>query len=131
MDQGELLAKWWEFQRRARGSRTERKTLVSGEASDLQGARDMVDDRMLAGGVEAVELLVVLNETAPADDDGVSVGCGPLEDLIHQHGDALIDVIDIIARRNPSFAKAMSHVWLERGHLTKATEARLARWVQV
>lgn len=129
IDERTLLANWWEFQRRARGSRDERVALSLDEGTDLGDARDIVDDRMLAGGTEAVELLVALNEAAPAEDGGVSVGCGPLEDLIHEHGDALIDVIDASARQNPDFAKAMSHVWLEPGHLTKETEARLSRWI--
>jgi hypothetical protein len=47
---------------------------------------------------------------AETDDDLVSVGAGPLEDLLVRHGGSLIDEVDDFARRNPRFAATMSGV---------------------
>jgi hypothetical protein len=125
----ELLANWWECWRRFAGSREERKALSRGEPADVQAAHDLVEHRVRVGGPGAVELLVALNNAGPADNDGVTVGAGPLEDLLHEHADSVIDEIEQQARQSPLFARALSYVWLERGHLSKATEDRLAPWV--
>jgi hypothetical protein len=42
-----------------------------------------------AVGRPAVELLGALTDAGPAVDDGVTVGCGPLGDLLRAHGDAV------------------------------------------
>ncbi|HKE64084.1 MAG TPA: hypothetical protein VKB59_05445 [Micromonosporaceae bacterium] len=125
----ELFKNWWEFQRRFWGSREERKRLSLGEPEDVEAAHDTVAAVVRQGGPEAVALLVALNDAGPPDDDGGTVGCGLLETLIHEHGDALVDVLDDTARTTPSFARAMSYVWLSRGHLLPETEDRLARWI--
>jgi hypothetical protein len=120
---------WWEYQRLSGGSREERKALELGVPQQVQDARDLVDEAVERGGSEAVELLVALAEATPAGTDGTAVGAGPLEDLIHEHGDDLIDEIESYARKRPQFAQALAVVCVERHHLTAGTEERLRPWV--
>ena len=84
---------------------------------------------MNAGGRSAVELLVALNDAAPPGDDGLTVGVGPLGDLLHEHGDGLINEIEHYARVSASFRHALAHVSLERGHVSTDTEHRLLPWI--
>jgi hypothetical protein len=44
-----------------------------------------------------------------------AVGAGPLEDLMVQHGEALIDKVEARASMSPPFKSAMQSVWLEDG----------------
>ncbi len=39
------------------------------------------------------------------------VAAGPLEDLLTKHGSAVIDRVEIAARRDPKFRLALSDVW--------------------
>jgi len=39
------------------------------------------------------------------------VGTGPLEDLINDHSDDLVDLVEQAARQSPEFAQ-LSKVWL-------------------
>jgi len=125
----ELIANWWEYWRRAKGDRDERKALELGEPVEVCAAHDRVERRIGAGGREAVQLLAALAAAAPPGDNGMTVGAGPLESLLHEHGDSVIDEIERVARRSASFAQALSQVWLERGWLSAATERRLAVWL--
>ena len=123
------MAGWWEYQRLSNGSRADRKALESGDARDALRARVVVNEVVDVGGSKAVEWLAVLNDAAPPGDDGVAVGCGPLEDLINEHADSVIDEIERLARRSPAFARALSHVWPASSAMAKATELRLAVWI--
>ena len=114
-----------------RGTRAERKALDAGEPTDVQAAYDTIESLLTVGGPDTVELLAALNDAGPPEDQGGTVGAGPLEDLICMHGDALCETIERFARQSPSFAQALSNVWLERGDVSPATEQRLARWIRV
>jgi hypothetical protein len=125
----ELSARWWEYRRLSQGDRSERKALELGEPVDACAAADIVTDRIDAGGVAAIELVVALIETAP-DDAGIAyVGAGPLEDLVHEHGGSLVDDLDRVARQNPAFGQAMRSVWLSTGVLNGDVERRLRKWI--
>jgi hypothetical protein len=124
-----LARDWWDYWRRSRGPRDERKALSLGQPPAVQVAHGVIERRVKDGGRPAVELLVALNDAGPPDDDGVTVGTGPLEDLIHEHGDVVIDDLVEFARTVPTFALALSHVWLESGHLSKTTTERLMPWI--
>lgn len=128
-DLAQLAGDWWEHQRLSSGSREERKSLELGGSARARAARDLVDETVQRGGSAAVELLAVLADATPLGDDGTAVGAGPLEDLIHEHGDDLIDEVVSCARQRPRFAQALAIVWAERGHLTAGTEDRLRPWV--
>src|SRR5262249_48946831 len=108
----DLAGAWWTFQRLAQGSRDDRKQVSGGEPGDgcagWEAARDLID----SGATDALELVVALIEQA-ADRDGVAiVGAGPLEDLIHQHGTALVADIERLARQHPGFRAALRSVWM-------------------
>lgn len=90
-----------------------------------EALRDMVDE----GKIETVQLLADLNDAVPAEDAWAVVGAGPLEDLINQHGDRLIDEIDRCAQRTPSFRDDLRGVWYSPGTVSPATEQLLRRWV--
>lgn len=124
-----MIANWWEYHRRARGDRDERKALSVGEPAEVCAAYELVSQRIDDGGTQAVQLLAALVDTAPAGDGGTTVGSGPLENLLHEHGDSVIDEVERTARRSIAFAEALSQVWLERGRLSPATEQRLAIWL--
>lgn len=124
-----LVANWWKYHRLTNGARAERKSVESGEASDAVRANQMVMDVVGVGGAKAVEWLDVLNEAAPPGDDGVTVGCGPLEDLINAQADLVIDEIERRARQSPAFARALSRVWPAWSAMAKVTEDRLVVWI--
>lgn len=125
----ELVAGWWEHARLAQGSREERKRLEAGEEALADAGWDGVHERVQRGGVEAVELVAALLRRAP-DEDGVAlVAAGPLEDLLHWHGDELVDQVARLAGQDPRFARALAGVWLSEGALTAQVTARLAPWL--
>jgi hypothetical protein len=125
----ELCARWWEFLRLSQGDRAQRKALELGEPREAYAAAAIVAERIQTGGSDAIRLVIALIETAP-DDAGIAVvGAGPLEDLVHEHGDSLIDELDRVARRNPAFSHAMGSVWLSAGVLNPDVEHRLRMWM--
>jgi hypothetical protein len=126
---GELCARWWDHLRLSQGDRWQRKALELGEPADACAAADTVREWIHTGGIDAIHLIVALIETAPDDAGIASVGAGPLEDLVHEHGDVLIDDLDRLARQNPTFNQAMSSVWLAAGTLNPDAERRLRKWI--
>ena len=87
---------------------------------------------MDAGGGLAVRAIHELLDAAPESGGAaVAVGTGPLEDLLNQHGDELVDDLERSARQSPAFAECLGFVTLQRGTLTPDTERRLERWLQV
>lgn len=122
------MAGWWEFGRLSSGSREERKRLET-DAIFAWAGWDGVDDRIERGGVEALDLILALLEGAPDDDACLAVGAGPLQNLLHDHGNELIDQIERVARREPRFRRALTGVWLDPGDLDPAVEKRLSAWV--
>jgi hypothetical protein len=69
----------------------------------------LVKDHTVNNLPSVVDLLAALNDAAPAGDDGMTVGIGELDDLLHAHGDAVAEDVDRRARQNPRFARALSH----------------------
>ncbi len=125
----ELVAGWWEYARLAQGSRQQRKGLEAGDAPFADAGRYGVAERVERGGVEALELVAALLERAP-DDDGVAlVAAGPLEDLLHRHGQELVDVVERRARQDCRFGQALGGVWLADGALDPTARARLGPWL--
>jgi len=58
-------------------------------------------------------LRVVIAVARSTDNEWVleNLGAGPLEDLIHYHGNAVIEHIEREAKENPSFVDALTCVW--------------------
>lgn len=54
-----------------------------------------------------------------------------MEDLLHEHGAAVVEEVEHLARQEPAFTEALRSVWLEHRALRPDVEASLARWVQV
>jgi hypothetical protein len=125
-----MVRGWWQHDRLAAGDRAQRKALSIGEPADAVAGWEAVRDCIDAGGANAVRVVVELIRTATNDRDVGAVGAGPLEDLLHEHGDELVDAIETEARRSPPFASALASVWLERHAVTPATEERLSRWIK-
>lgn len=126
----ELADGWLEYQRLARGHREQRKALEQGKPTSVHLANEKVRDRIDAGGQAALELVLALL-SAGGWDEVSTVAAGPLEDLIHQHGDELIDDIEPLARQDDRFRAALGSVWLARGTLPVEVEQRFAQWMSI
>lgn len=124
----ELVGKWWEYQRLARGGRAERKRLSLGEPVRVCAGWEAARDRIETGGLDALELVLALVDTAPDAAGVASVGAGPLEDLVHEHGTALVADIERLARQHAGFRQALGSVWLSPGALDADTRERLSAW---
>lgn len=123
---------WWLFQRMAAGPREDRVELDRGESPEALAAwaaYRSVHERVDGGDAGALRLVVDLLSLAPNGAGVAAVGAGPLEDLVTQHGDALVGAIEATARRNPGFAACLGSVQVEDGALGPETVNRLARWL--
>ena len=61
------------------------------------------------------QLILRILEIDKSDAILSAVGGGPLEDLVVQHGEALIDRIEQQAAKSPALKSAMHSTWLEEG----------------
>jgi hypothetical protein len=122
----DLAMRWYDYWRRLSGTRAERKALEAAEPSDVVAAHDWVAERIEAGGLAAVQVLATLAEAAR--DDGMTVGVGPIEDLLYTHGDATVDLLVDHARREPALARALAHVSLADGSISAASLAKIERY---
>ena len=61
-------------------------------------ADELVRATMDNGGHDALQLILALLDAAPDDEGVVAVGTGPLEDLINDHGEDLVDSVEHPAR---------------------------------
>ncbi|MEY9837995.1 DUF6869 domain-containing protein [Streptacidiphilus sp. EB103A] len=122
---------WWEGQRLATGTRVERKRWSLGEPSAVFAGHEAARERIEQGGVRALEFVMALLRSSQDDSGGAQVGAGPLEDLITEHGNELSLQIEELARRCPTFRRALASVSLDSGTLVPAAEERLARWIPV
>jgi hypothetical protein len=123
-----LVANWWEWHRLARGNRGERVALEQGQPESAWAAYRSISEQVAANSPGIVELLAALNDAAPIDDNGSTVGCGELENLLNQHGDAAIDEVERRARENQHFARAVSFVRISDGAVSDTNRARLESW---
>ena len=112
-----------------RGDRVELERAASPGAREAWRAYELVQQTMNIGGADAIRLIQALLATAPGDEGGVAVGTGPLEDLLNEHGNDLVDLVEQAARRSPKFAQALRLVAVEQGTLRPETTDRLARWL--
>ena len=64
---------------------------------------------------EAIKVTVAQIATRPERVQLVEVlAAGPVEDLLHYHGPAMIDRVETEARRNPGFNQVLGGVWGSR-----------------
>jgi hypothetical protein len=111
----ELVEGWWEYQRLASGSRSERKQLEAGLQEAAWAAYWAVQAATDSGGEAALSLVLALLEAAPSDDAAAAVGVGPLEDLLHAHGRELGSRVNALAGQHPRLRRALDAVWLDDG----------------
>jgi hypothetical protein len=126
-----MVRGWWLFRAMAGGEHEDRVELERGESVRAQRAWRAfaeVQSILRQGGEDAVGLILGLLDAATGHAE-VAVGPGPLEDLISEHGDNLVDLIDRTARQRPDFAASLQSVSLEAGTLRTETMDRLSRWV--
>jgi hypothetical protein len=101
---------WWRFHELFEGSREQRVELAQATtpvAVAAHGAFDHVEEVIESGGTAALALIVDLLASAPEAGGAATVGAGPLEDLLHDHGDELIDEVERLARQDPAFSRAL------------------------
>lgn len=120
-----LLQDWWEHSRLSCGSRHERKALSVGRPEGAALAYEALSDLVSTGSPDVVLFLADLVDAGPFPSSAVIVGTGPLEDLVHEHGDALIDDLETLARKRPTFRAALSSVAIDNGAIAKETAARI------
>lgn len=123
-DLASLAAGWFEYIRRASGSRAERKALELGEPVDAVRAAEHVREIVDRGGSRAVALIAALLDAAADEDAVVAVALGPLEDLLNDHWDESIDHVEKLARAGGSIRRALASVYLSGDR-----EARLRPWM--
>lgn len=95
-------------------------------AENYSWAREWVQSAVAAGSGEAVNLLVQLAKAAPDDVALHDLGAGPVEALVRQHGNQLLDEIDAAAENEP-FRTSLLNVWLAEG-ISLKVRRRLARF---
>jgi hypothetical protein len=124
-DRAHLLQDWWEHSRLSCGSREERKALSVGRPHGPAVADEALSDLVSTGSPDVILLLADLVDAGPSRSSAVIVGTGPLEDLVHEHGDALIDELETLARRRPTFRAALSSVAIDDGAIAEGTASRI------
>jgi hypothetical protein len=72
-----------------------------------------------------VEVLGRIDASAPNRLLSV-LAAGPLEDLLNQNGDAVVDEIDMLARKSPEFRLLLNGVW--DSDIKPSILARLAKY---
>jgi hypothetical protein len=77
-----------------------------------------------ASAEDAWDLTIELLRRAPDAVLG-SVAVGPLEDVIKEHGAALVDWIEGEAGRDERFKWALGRIWVSRGQLPQEIEERI------
>lgn len=95
-------------------------------AENYSWAHEWVQSAVAAGSGEAVNLLVQLAKAAPDDVALHDLGAGPVEALVRQHGNQLLDEIDAAAENEP-FRTSLLNVWLAEG-ISLKVRRRLARF---
>lgn len=99
-----------------------------GRPPDVCAGWQAVRDRIDAGGTGAVELVVALVDAAPDPIGLAVVGAGPLEDLVHEHGGALVAEIERLARQDAGFGQALRSASLPAGSVDPDVARRLTPW---
>jgi hypothetical protein len=116
-----VQAYWEEYAYRQRGDHA--------HADECFWAWEWVDDAARVGSDDVIDLLVALADAA-ADDFALGyLGAGPVEDLVNNHGERLIDAIETAASEHPAFAGTLSGINTSSAtEAEKMVERRLARF---
>jgi hypothetical protein len=98
----QIVRDWVAYQHSEPGT-SENERLVAA----LLAVTDMVRKRPEEGWLFVLEALELDNSTSIQE----VLSAGPLEDLLAEHGELLIERVEIEARRNPAFASLLGGVW--------------------
>ena len=77
-----------------------------------------------------LKVLERIDTTRPNEVLGV-LAAGPLEDLLSYNGDHVVDQVDLLARRDPSFRLLLNGVWdssIAPDVLSRLAKYRGSRW---
>ena len=77
-----------------------------------------------------LDAILLVLERIPSDPAGRHfpvLAAGPLETLLMRHGPAMVDEIDVLARRSPSFRMLLNGVWTSR--MDSAVVERLTKYL--
>jgi hypothetical protein len=106
---------------------------ISGEDAD-QWTFEMYFNPLVLGNEEqppqpdlALDIVVELIEGAPDDESLAYIAAGPLEGLVVDLGDELIERIEQLAKERPRFQKALAGVFLTRSSKEVAQRIRAVR----
>ncbi len=73
-----------------------------------------------------IEVLGRIDTPAPSRLLAV-LAAGPLEDLLTHNGDAVIDQVDLLARRDPPFRRLLNGVWFNG--INPGVHAKLSKYL--
>jgi len=78
-------------------------------------------------------ILKVLEKIDTVSDNDLfsALAAGPLEDLLHENGEFIVDRIDIFARQNPDFRRLLNGVWdseVDESVKSKLSKYMTERW---
>ena len=74
-------------------------------------AWEMITDLVFENLEEAWLVILELIRRAPTDRVLASIAAGPLEDLIRNYKEEVIDRVEVEARRDPKFRRCLTGVW--------------------
>jgi hypothetical protein len=86
----------------------------TGEFPHSNDAAEVLSDLALSDPDRAWEVIVeILRQVEPKPENPLfqSLAAGPLEDLLSTHGRAVIDRLEVEARRSPPFNLLLGGVW--------------------
>ncbi len=118
---------WFDYWRRVGGTRDERKALDSGHPAAVCAAHEHVEACIRIGGAVAIDVITVLANAASGPDQLAAVGVGPIESLLYEHGEDVVDMLVDRSRREPAVARALGYVELAEGSISAKSADKLAR----
>jgi hypothetical protein len=86
----------------------------SAARAELSHASDRVWDLTHEDPDGAWQLILAIDRAEPSSAIREVLSAGPLEDLLCNHGEAIIERVEHEAKVNPSFARLLGGVWQRR-----------------
>lgn len=123
MNQAEIVEAYWkEYELRRSANRPDRL-----RADDFFWAWEAVYEAGRDNPGKSLPLLVALADAAPDDAALAYLGAGPVEDLVNDHGERLIDAIESAAHEHLAFARTLSGINYRADTLSKKEVERRVR----
>ncbi|MGO9134197.1 MAG: DUF6869 domain-containing protein [Methylovirgula sp.] len=106
----ELAGRWITFQKTTDPRFGDRKSKANEDNPEHRVALSLIDQTLR----DWPSALAVCIEVAVESDDPwilEILGAGPLEDLLENHGDTVLNHFLAAAKDNPNFRQALYHIW--------------------